>query len=65
VPTPIGYWLETRRKKPVGRQRLKWVHISKTGLGELEWSGVEWIGVVQNRDQWKALVNAIVNHRVP
>jgi hypothetical protein len=33
--------------------------------GEIGWSGVDWIGLAQDRDKWKALVNAVMNLRVP
>jgi hypothetical protein len=33
-------------------------------LGEIEWSGVDWIGLVQNRDKWKAFVNAVMNLQI-
>jgi hypothetical protein len=32
---------------------------------EIEWGGIDWIGLGQHRDQWIALVNAIMNLRVP
>jgi hypothetical protein len=35
----------------------------KMDLGE--WSGVDWIGLAQDRDKWRALVNAVKNLRVP
>jgi hypothetical protein len=34
-------------------------------LGEIGWSGMEWLGLAHNRDQWKALVKAVINFRVP
>jgi hypothetical protein len=37
----------------------------KIDLGELEWDGVEWIDLAQDRDQWWALVNTVMNLRVP
>jgi hypothetical protein len=30
-------------------------------LGKIEWSSVDWIGLAQDRDQWKALVNSVLN----
>jgi hypothetical protein len=30
-------------------------------LGEIGWSGVDWIGLAQDRDRWRALVNAVMN----
>jgi hypothetical protein len=32
---------------------------------EIEWGGMDWINLAQNRDQWRALVNALMNLRVP
>jgi hypothetical protein len=37
----------------------------KMGLRETGWDVVDWIGVVQDRDQWRALVNTVLNLRVP
>jgi hypothetical protein len=34
-------------------------------LGETEWDGVDWIDVAQDRDQWRALVNTVMNFWVP
>jgi hypothetical protein len=34
-------------------------------LGEVGWDGVDWIDVAQERDQWRAVVNAVINLRVP
>jgi hypothetical protein len=37
----------------------------KTDLGEIVWGGVDWIDLTQNREKWKALVNAVMNIWVP
>jgi hypothetical protein len=37
----------------------------KVDLREIGWDGVEWIDVAQDRDQWRALVNMVMNLRVP
>jgi hypothetical protein len=52
-------------KRPLGRPRRRWVDTIKMGLREIEWVGVDCIDVAQDRDQWKALVNTILNLRVP
>jgi hypothetical protein len=52
-------------KRPLGRKRHKWVDNIKIDLREIGWDGMEWIDVVQDRDQWRALVNKVMNLRVP
>jgi hypothetical protein len=37
----------------------------KMDLGEIEWDGVNWIDLAQDRDQWRAFVNTVTSHRVP
>jgi hypothetical protein len=46
-------------KRPLGIPRRKW------DLLETGWGGVDWIGLAQDRDKWRALVNAVMNLRVP
>jgi hypothetical protein len=53
---------EERRR--LGRPTHTWVDNIKMDLGGLEWGGVDWIGLVQDRDKWRALVNAVMNLRV-
>jgi hypothetical protein len=48
-------------KRPLGRPRRRWVDNIKIGLLELSWGGVDWIGLAQDRDKWRALVNAVMN----
>jgi hypothetical protein len=52
-------------KRPLGRTRRRWVDHIKMGLREIGWNGMDWIYVAQNRVRWRALVNAVVNLRVP
>jgi hypothetical protein len=52
-------------KRPLGRARRRWVDNIKMDLREIEWSGVDWIDMVQDRDQWRALVKRVVNLWVP
>jgi hypothetical protein len=52
-------------KRPLGRTRRRWVDNTKLDLGEIGWGGMNWIDLVQIRDQWTALVNTVMNIRVP
>jgi hypothetical protein len=52
-------------KKPLGRQRRWWVDNIRMDLGEVGWSDVDWIGLAQDRNRWRALVNSVLNLRVP
>jgi hypothetical protein len=47
------------------RPRHRWVDNIKIILTEIGWDGRDWIDLAQDRDQWKALVNKIMNLRVP
>jgi hypothetical protein len=53
------------KKKPLGRPRRRWVDNIRMDLGEVGWGDVEWIGLAQVRNRWRALVNVIMNLRVP
>jgi hypothetical protein len=53
------------RKRPLGRPRRRWVENTKMDLREIGWDGMDWIKLAQDRDQWKALVNTLMNFRVP
>jgi hypothetical protein len=46
-------------KRAIGVPRQKWVNNIKMDLGEREWGDVDWIGQAQDRDKWRALVNAM------
>jgi hypothetical protein len=52
-------------KRPLGRPRRRWVDNIKMDLGEIGWDSRDWIELAQDRDQWRALVNAVMNIRVP
>jgi hypothetical protein len=52
-------------KRPLGRPRCRWVDNIKIGLREIGWNGMDRIDLPQDRDQWKALVNAVMNLRGP
>jgi hypothetical protein len=51
-------------KRPLGRPRRRWVGNIKMDLRDIEWDGMDWIDMVQDRDQWRALVNTVMNLRV-
>jgi hypothetical protein len=53
------------RKRPVGRPRLRWVDNIRMDLGEVGWGDVDWIGLAQDRNRWRALVNAVLKLQVP
>jgi hypothetical protein len=53
------------RKRPPGRPRRRWVDNIKMDLREREWDGVVWIDMAQDRDQWRVLLNTILNLWVP
>jgi hypothetical protein len=52
-------------KRPLGRPRHRWVDNIKMDLREIEWDGMDWVELAQNRDQWRAFVNTMMNFRVP
>jgi hypothetical protein len=51
-------------KRPPGRPRRRWVDNIKMDLREIGWDGVDWMDMAQDRDQWRALVNTVLNLRV-
>jgi hypothetical protein len=53
------------RKRPLGRPRRRWVDNIKIDPREIGWDDMDWIDVAQDRDQWRALVNTVMNLRVP
>jgi hypothetical protein len=55
--------------KPKGKRLLKrprraWMDVIRMDLVEIEWGGMDWIGLDQDRKRWRALVNAVMNLRV-
>jgi hypothetical protein len=52
-------------KRSLGRPRHRWEDSVKTDLREIGWGGMDWIHLAEDRDMWRALVNMVVNLRVP
>jgi hypothetical protein len=52
-------------KRPLGRPRRRWMDNIRMDLGEVGWSAVDWIRLAQDRNRWRALVNSVLNLRVP
>jgi hypothetical protein len=52
-------------KRPLGRSRRRWVDNIEIDLREIGWDGRDWIHLAQDRDPWRALVNAVMNLRIP
>jgi hypothetical protein len=52
-------------KRPLGRPRPRWVDNIKMDLREIGWDGIKWIDLAQDRGQWRALVNTVMNLQVP
>jgi hypothetical protein len=59
----VHRWESQRR--PLGRPGRTWVDNIKMDLRETGWNGMDWIDLAQERDQWRVLVNTIMNRRVP
>jgi len=56
---------KTEGKRPLGRHRRRWEDNIKMDVQEAGCGGMNWIELVQDRDRWRALVNAVMNLRVP
>jgi hypothetical protein len=52
-------------KRPLGKPRRRWEDNIKLYLREIVWSGMDWIDMAQDREQLRALVNTVMNLRVP
>jgi hypothetical protein len=52
-------------KGSLGRPRRRWVHNIRIDLRDIVWDGMNWIILAQDRVQWRAVVNTVLNLRVP
>jgi hypothetical protein len=59
------WWERQKGKRPLGRPRRRWENNIKMDFREVGWSDIGWIDLAQNRDQWWALGNTVMNLRVP
>jgi hypothetical protein len=57
--------LKPEGRRPFGRPRHRWEENSKMNLQEMEYGFIDWIELAQDRNRWRALVNAVMNLRVP
>jgi hypothetical protein len=49
------------RKRPLGRPTRRWVDNIKMNHREIGWDGADWMDMAQDREQWRALVNTVLN----
>jgi hypothetical protein len=62
----IGYWWESRKERTTRNTKShRWVYNIKMDLREIGWGGMDWIDLIQVRDQWRALVNMVMYLRIP
>jgi hypothetical protein len=53
------------RAETLGRPRLRWEDNIKMDLREIGWGGMDWIYLLRDRDQWRALVKTVIEFLVP
>jgi hypothetical protein len=54
-----------KRRRSLGRPRRRWEDNIRMDPREIGWGGMDWIDLAQDRDRWRALVNTVMNLRVP
>jgi hypothetical protein len=61
----IGFWQESHEERDHQEPRHRWVDNIKIDLREIGWGGMDWTDLDQDRSQWRALLNAVMNLWVP
>jgi hypothetical protein len=56
---------EPEGKRALGRPKCRWMDNIKMDLVEIGWDGEDWIDLAEDRDRWRALLNVVMNLRVP
>jgi hypothetical protein len=56
---------KSEEKRQLATPRRRWVDNIKMYLREIGWGSMDWIDLVQDRDQWRALINTVMNFLVP
>jgi hypothetical protein len=59
------FWLESLKGRQLGRPRRRWEDNIKLDLRQIRFGGVDWIHLARDRDRLWALVNTVMNLRVP
>jgi hypothetical protein len=56
---------KSERWRPLERPGRRWVDNVKVDVREIEWGGMDWIDLAQDRDLWRALVDTVINLQIP
>jgi hypothetical protein len=56
---------KARMKEATGKTKRRWVDNIKIDLREIGWDGMDWIDLAQDRNQWRDVLNMVINLRVP
>jgi hypothetical protein len=59
------FLLKRKRKRPLRKPRRRWINNIRMDLVGVGWGDVDWIGLAQDRNRWRALVDSVLNLRVP
>jgi hypothetical protein len=59
------WWVKPEGKRPLGKPRRRWVDNIRMDLREVGWGDVDSTGLAEDRNRWRAVVNSVLNLRVP